>query len=64
MKTTVINLRTQEEVIYIGISPEDAVRAAYAQERCDFNSWNYGDRYGTAATTERVASMGDWAAIR
>lgn len=41
MKTIVTNLKTFEETVYIGITPRQAVVAAYAQYLKDFNTFNY-----------------------
>jgi len=37
------NLATGEAgPVFVGLSPEDAVRAANAQSQGDFNTWDYG----------------------
>ena len=43
--TTVLNLSTGKEVIYT-CEPQKAVLAAYAQNRRDWNTWNYQKKYG------------------
>jgi len=41
-----------------------AVRAAYAQERGDWNTWQYAERYDRLITEGKATvSCGDWTAI-
>ena len=43
--TTVVNLDTDEEIVYT-IEPREAVIAAYAQSQGDWNTWDYEVNYG------------------
>jgi len=61
--TTVHNLRTGAEQAY-SCTPREAVIAAYAQERGDWNTWNYAATYGDMVTTGGYSvACGDWAAL-
>jgi hypothetical protein len=61
---TVFNLATQEHRTYCGITPTQAVIAAYAQERHDWNTWDYATCYGNLVETgEHTVLCGDWSAI-
>lgn len=62
MQIRVFNLATQEEKIYF-ISPALAVVAAYAQERKDYNTWNYYKYWELLEYSPRVVTCGDWSAI-
>lgn len=63
MSVTVMNLATTEKKVYT-CSPEDAVVAAYAQERNDFNTWQYSERYGHKLERgEHTVLCGDWSAF-
>lgn len=42
---TVTNLETKEAHLY-SCSPREAVIAAHAQDKNDFNTWDYAKRYG------------------
>jgi hypothetical protein len=60
---TVMNLATQEKKIY-SCSPREAVVAAYAQERKDFNTWNYDKNYDHLVETGKLVFLcGDWSAF-
>jgi hypothetical protein len=64
MNTVVLNLGTSghEEQIY-SCPPREAVIAAYAQSRRDFNTWDYEQRYGSLVEEGHVTVMcGDFAA--
>lgn len=62
--TKVINLRTGEERFYT-CSAHEAVVCAYAQERGDWNTWEYEQRYGKLVEeSERCVFCGDWAALK
>jgi len=64
MTVAVVNLATLSEKTYCGLSPREAVIAAYAQDRGDWNTWGYSKRYGHLVRTGKVSvSCGDWAAI-
>lgn len=53
MKTEVHNLATDETLSYT-LPPREAVIAAYAQSRGDFNTWDYEKRYG------KLVEKGRW----
>ena len=60
----VFNLRTNEERVYSGISAEQAVIAAYAQERKDLDTPNY-NRYRKLVEIGKVTvACGDWCCFR
>jgi hypothetical protein len=64
MKTEVINLKTLEKRIY-SLPPRDAAIAAYAQERGDYNTWDYEARYGHLITEGFITvACGDWCAMK
>lgn len=57
------NLSTGE-VRWYTCDHREAVRAAYAQERGDWNTWQYAERYDDLVTQGRATvSCGDWTAI-
>ena len=57
------NLATQERRTYVGITAERAVICAYAQERNDWSTWDYGQRYGDKVFRgKRTVACGDWCA--
>ena len=59
--TQVFNLATQEERSY-SCSPRESVIAAYAQERNDWNTWDYGKKYGGLVEEGKLHFLcGDWA---
>ncbi len=61
--TIVQNLATGVIIDY-SCSPEDAVIAAYAQERKDWNTWNYRKKYSNLIERGKVSVLcGDWAAL-
>jgi len=49
----VMNLATRKIVTYT-CTPREAVIAAYAQERKDWNTWQYSERY------DRLVEEGQW----
>ncbi len=55
------NLKLDFRATYVGITPRQAVMAAYAQDRKDFNTWDYERRYGhlikTGMTTVRCGDF-------
>lgn len=62
--TTTMNLATGEEVMYSGLTPVEAVIAAYAQEKGDWNTWNYRRLYSHLVRTGRFSvGCGDWTAL-
>lgn len=58
------NLATNEHVIYVGITPREAVRAAYAQERNDWNTWDYAKYDRLVVEGQHAVACGDWAALK
>jgi hypothetical protein len=50
------NLLTKEKREYVGITPRQAVIAAYAQEHNDWNTWDYG-KY------DQQVLAGDWSYV-
>lgn len=46
MITRVTDLRTGREAARYSLGPREAVMAAYAQDRGDYNTWDYETRYG------------------
>jgi hypothetical protein len=63
MTTRVINLANPKQERIYSCSPRDAVTAAYAQERHDWNTWDYTKRYGHLVTEGKYSfCCGDWAA--
>lgn len=59
----VFNLATQEHIPYT-CTPREAVIAAYAQERKDYNTWNYEQQYGHLVETGKHTYLcGNWSAI-
>lgn len=62
--TTVFNLATQEHIEY-SCTPAEAVVAAYAQARKDWNTWQYQARYGHLLTEGQYSvACGDFAALK
>ncbi len=52
--TTVHNLNTNEEIIFVGLTPSEAVRNAYAQEeKHDFNTRDYDRKYPLSMVNSR-----------
>lgn len=61
--TEVLNLATGQTQTYVGTTPREAVIAAYAQARRDFNTWTYEARYGHLVTVgQHSVACGDFAA--
>ena len=62
--TDVLNLATRQHIPYT-CSPREAVIAAHAQARGDWNTWDYEKRYGHLVTEgRRVITCGDFTAIK
>lgn len=57
----VLNLSTQQELTYCGISPEQAVVCADYQSRGNFNTWTYDYSRAQRGPSGRTVSCGDWA---
>lgn len=50
---------------YVGVSAQRAVINAYAQDRGDFNTWDYEDRYGDLVVeAEHTVRCGDFSAFK
>ena len=63
METIVLNLATQEKIIYT-CDPVSAVIAAYAQEKNDWNTWDYKMRYSHLLEYgKHTVLCGDWSAF-
>lgn len=60
----VLNLNTGEYLYYSGITPEDAVRAAFAQSLKDWSTWTYRDKYKFRRSPSKMTvSCGDFTAM-
>ncbi len=60
---SVFNLQSGEERVYVGISPDEAVIAAYMDSIGNHNTWEYPKesfklQYGSCSV-----ACGDWAAL-
>ena len=57
-----INLATGEERTFVGLSPEQAAMAAYAQQHGDWNTWDYEAKYKhlVKSTGLLKCGCGDW----
>lgn len=60
----VLNLTTGEKRTYSLRLPENAVVAAYAQERGDWNTCDYGKYDNLVQRGAATVSCGDWTALR
>jgi len=61
---TVHNLRTGEQCFY-SCSPREAVIAAYAQEKEDWSTWEYQDKYDYLVEEGAISyGIGDWAVMK
>lgn len=62
--TTVMNLSNLEKQIYT-CTPEEAVVAAFAQSRKDWNTWEYATRYSWMIERGKECILcGDFSAFR
>jgi hypothetical protein len=63
-KVYVLNLETGEERIYVGITPEQAVVAAYEQSRGNFSTWTYPspEEHPHLRRGQKTVACGDWTA--
>lgn len=59
----VINLRTGEEQLYTS-SPVEAVIAAYACAKQDYNTWQYTKYKKLVQVGAYTVSCGDWTALK
>ena len=57
----VYNLASDEIRYYQGITPKQAVIASYAQNRGDWNTWEYEKKY-KATETEKFVACGNYCA--
>jgi hypothetical protein len=56
-----VNLRTGGELVFVGITPEEALIAAYAQERNDCATWGCAGRCGRLIERgRRTMACCDW----
>jgi uncharacterized phage-like protein YoqJ len=53
-------LGTRKTVSYVGITPRQAVIAAYAQDKKDWNTWNYDKYQHIVQETDHIITCGDW----
>ena len=64
--TDVHDLRNYDELTY-SLPPREAVIAAYAQSKGDWNTWDYEKKYAHlvrfSGTNDRTVSCGDFAAV-
>ena len=61
--TVVMNLATGQKQVYT-TSPRQAVIAAHAQSRHDWNTWQYEERYGHLVESgQHTVLCGDWSAF-
>ena len=56
----VLNLRTWDKMTYVGLSPIEAVIAAHAQSRGDWNTWNYKQYRYDIECGKGIVTCGDW----
>lgn len=63
MTTTVFNLSTTEEREY-SLSPKEAVKAAYLQDKGNWNTWEYDGIDVTIEESDKVVACYNWAAIK
>jgi hypothetical protein len=65
MNVRVLNLATQDEMFFSGITPREAVRNAFAYSKGDKNTWQYAERYDHMVTEGKHSfACGDWAALK
>lgn len=61
---TVMNLSTGKKQNYT-CTPKEAVIAAYAQSKNDFNTWQYKERYGYLLETGKLTFLvGDFSVFQ
>jgi hypothetical protein len=64
MSVTVMNLSTGEKQQYT-CSPREAVIAAHAQSKNDWNTWDYAKRYGSMVEEGKLTFLcGDFSAFK
>ena len=60
---TVLNLVTEDELTYVGLTPAQAVVAAYElYARKNGNTWTYDASNATQSKSGRTVICGDWCA--
>ena len=63
--TTVMNLSNPEQKIIYTCTPREAVMAAYAQSKMDWNTWQYAERYEHMITEGKLClACGDFSAFK
>jgi hypothetical protein len=63
-KVTTMNLSTGAERVYVGLTPAQAVVAAYYQaEIGNFNTWNYDWSKAKVSDSGKTVACGDWTAV-
>lgn len=61
----VYDLSSTREQTFVGVSPREAVIAAYAQSRGDYSTWEYEGRYGGLVILGNLTvACGDFCASR
>jgi hypothetical protein len=55
----VVNLKTGEEVAFVGVTCSESVIAAHAQSIGDYNTWDYHQKY-QADFGQVFVTCGDW----
>lgn len=65
MLVKVLNLATGNTTEFVGISPKEAVNAAYELNKGNHNTWTYGATLNKVITSKSGAtvSRGDFAAL-
>lgn len=60
----VTNLSTCVEMVFVGITPEQAVVAAWEQqEHNNYNTWEYADSKAPIVRGKHGVAAGDWCAV-
>lgn len=59
----VVNLRTDEEMIFVGVTQSEAVIAAHAQSIGDMNTWGYTQDKYPVEFGEKSCICGDWCCL-
>ena len=65
MAVTVMNLANPEQKQWYTCTPKEAVIAAYAQSRKDWNTWQYAERYRKLVEEGKLTWLcGDFSAFK
>ncbi len=65
MPVDVVNLSTDVRMTFVGVTPRQAVMAAFAQSHGDFNTWDYEKKYGPSVKEGKATfSCGNWCALK